>query len=184
MSRVFLPVMQRIKEKSPKCDLAMKASHNSASTSAFPSGSSKQVRTNVGAYNQLAYNKADKDSNDNRYKQAEESLWTVMYLSYWGPNWSVNEIRKADLTSVFFVDGFLFWSNLVVHKRVCVWMKHVYIVDFSTEWRTLFLFLLDPTYPCHYNIVYRFNIVAESSRDIMNMRLSDQIVCLNKDEQA
>lgn len=86
MSRVFLPVMQRIKEKSPKCDLAMKASHDSASTSAFPSGSSKQVRTNVGAYNQLAYNKADKDSNDNRYKQAEESLWTVMYLSYWGPN--------------------------------------------------------------------------------------------------
>ncbi len=48
--------------------------------------SSKQMRGLSGTFNADASAKAAKTSEDNKIKQAEESLRTVMYLSCWGPN--------------------------------------------------------------------------------------------------
>ena len=82
MSKVFLRVdtqaMERIKEKSPKGD-SIKAVNESA--------------CNAGACNQMVYNTTAKDMNDNKQKQTESSIRTVMYLSCWDPNWSVTELK-------------------------------------------------------------------------------------------
>ncbi|GFZ05591.1 wound-responsive family protein [Actinidia rufa] len=63
--------MERIKEKSPKGD-SIKEVNDSA--------------CNAGACNQMVYKTAAKDRNNNKQKQTESSIRSVMYLSCWGPN--------------------------------------------------------------------------------------------------
>ncbi|KAB5533933.1 hypothetical protein DKX38_017019 [Salix brachista] len=73
-------VVQGMKEQASKCDSSsIKSLRDSACSS---SSSSKQTRRFSGSVDSSAYKTAKND----KYKQAEESLRTVMFLSFWGPN--------------------------------------------------------------------------------------------------
>ena len=78
--RVDTQAMEIIKEKSPKGD-SIQSVNDSAS--------------NAGACNQMVYNTAAKARNDNKQKHTESSIRTVMYLSCWGPNWSLTELKLS-----------------------------------------------------------------------------------------
>ncbi|KAJ6893381.1 hypothetical protein NC652_027423 [Populus alba x Populus x berolinensis] len=84
MSRVLyqsgMTVVQRKKEQASMCDSStIKSLRDSASSS---SSSSKQARRFSGSVDSSGYKIAKND----KYKQAEECLRTVMFLSFWGPN--------------------------------------------------------------------------------------------------
>ncbi|KAJ6377077.1 hypothetical protein OIU76_026109 [Salix suchowensis] len=73
-------VGQGMKEQASKCDSSsIKSLRDSACSS---SSSSKQARRVSGSVDSSVYKTAKND----KYKQAEESLRTVMFLSFWGPN--------------------------------------------------------------------------------------------------
>ncbi|KAF9672261.1 hypothetical protein SADUNF_Sadunf11G0023000 [Salix dunnii] len=72
-------VVQGMKEQASKCD---SSSIKSLRYCACSSSSSKQARRFSGSVDSSAYKTAKND----KYKQAEESLRTVMFLSFWGPN--------------------------------------------------------------------------------------------------
>ncbi|KAJ6978948.1 hypothetical protein NC653_027199 [Populus alba x Populus x berolinensis] len=81
MTRVLyqsgMTVVQRKKEQASMCDSStIKSLRDSASSS------SKQARRFSGSVDSSGYKIAKND----KYKQAEESLRTVMFLSFWGPN--------------------------------------------------------------------------------------------------
>ncbi|KAJ9136246.1 hypothetical protein P3X46_033338 [Hevea brasiliensis] len=82
MSRVVfqagMRVVQGMKDQTFKCDSTVKSLKDSVYSS-----SSKQIRRFSGAVNSGDFKAAKKDQ---KLKQAEESLRTVMYLSCWGPN--------------------------------------------------------------------------------------------------
>uniref|UniRef100_A0A6N2KPT3 Uncharacterized protein n=1 Tax=Salix viminalis TaxID=40686 RepID=A0A6N2KPT3_SALVM len=74
-------VVQGMKEQASKCDSSsIKSLRDSACSSS--SSSSKQARRFSGSVDSSAYKTARND----KYRQAEESLRTVMFLSFWGPN--------------------------------------------------------------------------------------------------
>ncbi|KAJ6725097.1 DUF3774 DOMAIN PROTEIN-RELATED [Salix viminalis] len=77
-------VVQGMKEQASKCDSSsIKSLRDSAcSSSSSSSSSSKQARRFSGSVDSSAYKTARND----KYRQAEESLRTVMFLSFWGPN--------------------------------------------------------------------------------------------------
>ncbi|KAK8664805.1 hypothetical protein V6N13_084579 [Hibiscus sabdariffa] len=73
-----MKVVQLIKEHASKFEANLRSLKDSASSS---SSSSKQARrlSNTADFKAVA-------SKNERLKQAEESLRTVMFLSCWGPN--------------------------------------------------------------------------------------------------
>ncbi|XAR53684.1 hypothetical protein NMG60_11022329 [Bertholletia excelsa] len=79
MSRVVCQAAARagqgMKDQGSKCDSTLRSIKDSAS-------SSKQARRLSGGVDSPAF----KGSKNDRLKQAEESLRTIMYLSCWGPN--------------------------------------------------------------------------------------------------
>jgi len=84
MSRVLyqsgMRVVQGMKEQASMCDSwTIKSLRDSACSS---SSSSKQARRFSGSVDSSGYKIAKSD----KYKQAEENLRTVMFLSFWGPN--------------------------------------------------------------------------------------------------
>ncbi|KAI5570507.1 hypothetical protein BDE02_11G033700 [Populus trichocarpa] len=84
MSRVLyqsgMRVVQGMKEQASMCDSrTIKSLRDSACSS---SSSSKQARRLSGSVDSSGYKIAKSD----KYKQAEENLRTVMFLSFWGPN--------------------------------------------------------------------------------------------------
>ncbi|KAJ6935345.1 hypothetical protein NC652_010379 [Populus alba x Populus x berolinensis] len=71
-------VVQGMKDQASKCDSsAIKSLRDSACSS-----SSKQARRFSGSVDSSSYMNAKNE----KFKQAEESLRTVMFLSCWGPN--------------------------------------------------------------------------------------------------
>ncbi|KAB5560527.1 hypothetical protein DKX38_005484 [Salix brachista] len=82
MSRVLyqsgMRVVQGMKDQASKCDSsAIKSLRDSACSS-----SSKQARRFSGSVDSSVF----MDARSEKFKQAEESLRTVMFLSCWGPN--------------------------------------------------------------------------------------------------
>ncbi|KAG5234879.1 hypothetical protein OIU77_009492 [Salix suchowensis] len=75
-------VVQGMKEQASKCDSSSIKSLRESACSSSSSSSSKQARRVSGSVDSSAYKTAKND----KYKQAEESLRTVMFLSFWGPN--------------------------------------------------------------------------------------------------
>ncbi|OMO65041.1 hypothetical protein COLO4_31599 [Corchorus olitorius] len=80
-SRVFcqagMRVFQGMKDQASKCESNLRSLKDSASSS-----SSKQARR----FSNTVDSGAFKAATNERLRQAEESLRTVMYLSCWGPN--------------------------------------------------------------------------------------------------
>ncbi|KAK7327980.1 hypothetical protein VNO77_22074 [Canavalia gladiata] len=81
MSRVLYQagtrMFQAMKDQGSKCDSTIKSLRDSACNN-----SSKQARCFSTPFDSPAF----KAANNDKLRQAEESLRTVMYLSCWGPN--------------------------------------------------------------------------------------------------
>ncbi|KAL9383987.1 hypothetical protein Peur_024310 [Populus x canadensis] len=74
-------VVQGMEEQASMCDSwTIKSLRDSACSSS--SSSSKQARRFSGSVDSSGY----KIAKSGKYKQAEENLRTVMFLSFWGPN--------------------------------------------------------------------------------------------------
>ncbi|XVE87924.1 hypothetical protein DITRI_Ditri19aG0027500 [Diplodiscus trichospermus] len=87
-SRVFyqagMRALQGIKDQASKCESNLRSLKDSASaaSSSSSSSSSKQARR----FSNTLQSGASNTAKNERLKQAEESLRTVMFLSCWGPN--------------------------------------------------------------------------------------------------